>query len=711
MLLIYEDKTADYTAWRAAERAGVPGFWCRIGAVPARFGAVLAITIAALAVGGAPAGQPAPAPTAPVGAAPAVPPRSVRTASYVISARLDAANRALTGDQRLTWRNASSVAASTLRFHLYYNAWSNTRSTWMRERLLVNRELGNRPEADWGWIDVTSLRIARSGAADLDLTSSLRFVAPDDGNPDDRTVLEAPLETPVAPGETVDVEIGWSSRVPRPFARTGAVGQYYFVAQWFPKIGVLEDAGWNCHQFHAATEFFADFGTYDVKLNVPRGWIVGATGRERGRQDEQDGTTTHHYYQEDVHDFAWTTSPDYLERRARFEHPTLPAVDMRLLLQPEHEGQADRHFRATEAALKYYGEWFGAYPYGHVTVVDPAWQSGAGGMEYPTLFTAGTRWVAPRDVTQPESVTIHEAGHQFWYGIVATNEFEHAWLDEGFNTFSTARTIEQVYTPNYYAKRYFGGFVPWVFHDLPLSRATDGNRLAGYRPAAKSDDQSTPTWRYWPGSAGAITYNKTALWLHTLERMLGWETVQRILSTYFSRWAFKHPRPDDFFALANEVSGRDLTWFFDQVHRSSNVFDYGIEGLRSEPVSGRGYFGEQATRVFSTPRATGDAHRTVVIVRRYGEGIFPVDVKLVLENHEEIRWRWDGRARWTMFEVERPVRGKFAQVDPDRVLLLDVNSTNNSATLEPQAQRAARKWSLAWLIWLQDHLLTYGFFI
>jgi Peptidase family M1 domain len=679
--------------------------------VSARYRALLAVAFAGLVSASVPADQPAPA-QQPAAAAATSRPRSDRNASYAISARLNPATRTLTGDELLTWRNVTSAPAATLRFHLYYNAWRNTRSTWMRERLLSgDGEIGRRREADWGWMDVTSLRVIRAGASPLDLTAKLRFISPDDGNPDDRTVLEAPLDAPVAPGETVTIHVAWSSRVPRTFARTGVIGNSYFLAQWFPKMGVLEDTGWNCRQFHAATEFFADFGTYDVRLTVPSGWIVGATGLERGRRDEADGTTTHQYYQDDVHDFAWTTSPDYIERRARFEHPTLPAVDMRLLLQPEHRGQADRHFRATEAALKYYGEWFGAYPYGHITVVDPAWQSGAGGMEYPTLFTAGTRWLTPRDVTQPESVTIHEAGHQFWYGIVANNEFEHAWLDEGLNTFSTARTIAQAYQPNYVAKRYFGGFVPWVFRDLPIARATDGNRLSGYRAVAEADDQSTPSWQYWPGSAGGITYNKTALWLHTLERMVGWETLQRIMSTYFSRWAFRHPKPQDFFAVASEVSGRDLTWFFDQVHRSSNVFDYGIELLRSEPASGRGFFGDDNRRTFSTPPATGDAYRTIVVVRRFGEGIFPVDVRLTLENKEEIRWQWDGRARWKMFEVERPVRGAYAQVDPDRVLLLDVNYTNNSATLDPQARRAARKWSLAWLIWLQDHLITYGFFI
>ncbi len=638
--------------------------------------------------------------------------RSPRNASYTIAARLDPATRTITGTETLTWRNTAAIPAATLQFHLYYNAWKNTRSSWMRERLLTgDPSAGRRPEEDWGWIDVTRVEIAGRDGTNTDLTSRLRFIAPDDGNPDDRTVLEVPLDAPVGPGGTVDVRMAWSSRVPRTFARTGAVGNYFFVAQWFPKIGVLEDTGWNCHQFHAPTEFFADFGNYDVRLTVPRGWMVGATGREAGRQDEADGTTTQRYVQEDVHDFAWTTSPDYIERRARFDHPTLPAVDMRLLLQPEHASQEDRHFDATRAALKYYGEWFGPYPYGHVTVIDPAWQSGAGGMEYPTLFTAGSRWLAPRSVTQPEGVTIHEAGHQFWYGIVASNEFEHAWLDEGLNTFSTARVIEQVYQPNYYAKRYFGGFVPWVFRDLPISRATDGNRLSGYRAAAESDDQSTPTWRYWPGTASAITYNKTALWLHTLERMLGWDTLQRILSTYFSRHGFRHPKPEDFFAVANEVSGRDLTWFFDQVHRSSNTFDYGVDLLRSEPASGRGHFGDGDQRVFATPRATGDAYKTTVVVRRYGEGIFPVDIRLMLQNGEQIRWSWDGRDRWKLFEVERPVRAASVQVDPDRVLLLDVNYTNNSATLRPSASRAATKWSLAWLIWLQDHLLTYGFFI
>jgi aminopeptidase N len=486
----------------------------------------------------------------------------------------------------------------------------------------------------------------------------------------------------------VTLNVTWTAHVPRTFARTGAIGNFFFIVQWFPKLGVLQPDGWNCHQFHAGTEFFSDYGSYDVTLNVPRQWTVGATGLQRERRDNADGTTSHRYYQDDVHDFAWTTSPDLVERTARFEHPTLPPVDMRLLLQPEHTGQVDRHFDATRTTLKYYGEWYGAYPYGHITIVDPAFQSGAGGMEYPTLFTAGTRWLAPAHVTTPEGVTVHEAGHQFWYGIVGNNEFEDAWMDEGFNTFSTARAVAQVYDPNYLAVRYFGGFIPWVFRDVALPRETEGNGLAYYRRAAKSDVQATPTFRYFPSTGGNITYFKTALWLNTLERWLGWPTLQRVMSTQFDRWKFKHPRPADFFAIANEVSGRDLTGFFDRVYRSADVFDYGVDDLSA------------------SPEASG--FRSIVVVRRFGEATFPVDVRVTFDDGERVTEHWDGVDRWKSYSYVRPASVVSAEVDPERVLLLDVNYTNNSKTLHPSTSKASTKWSLKWMVWLQDCLLSWA---
>jgi len=308
----------------------------------------LAILVVALAGGSTASAQP--------GVTGALdPPLSPRNANYTIAARLDPATRTITGTAVITWRNTTTRPAADLQFHLYWNAWKNPQSTFMRERTLgfpgpsVDRR--RRAPNDWGRIDITSIAVTSAGAASTDLTASKRFIAPDDDNANDETVMSVPLPRAAEPGATATITIAWTAHVPRTFARTGAIGNFFFIAQWFPKLGVLQEDGWNCHQFHSGTEFFSDYGVYDVSLTVPAGWPVGATGVQRERRENSDRTTTHRYHQEDVHDFAWTTSPDYVERTARFEHPTLPMVDMRLLLQPEHADQAERHFDATRAAL------------------------------------------------------------------------------------------------------------------------------------------------------------------------------------------------------------------------------------------------------------------------------------------------------------------------------------------------------------------------
>ena len=617
------------------------------------------------------------------------PPLSPRIASYSIDTRLDPATRTLTGSETITWTNTTARAVDDLRLHLYWNAWRDDRSTFRREQHLAARTRRTPRSEDWAHIDVTALRLA--GGAPVDLTSALRFVAPDDGNVEDGTVASVALPSRAQPGTTLTIQLTWTARVPRTFARTGAVGRSFFLGQWFPKLGVLEDGGWNCHQFHLNTEFFADFGSYDVRMTVPEGWAVGATGVSREVRHNPDGTATHRYYQDDVHDFAWTASPDYVERRARFEHPTLPAVDLRLLLQPEHAGYEQRYFAATRDALRYYGEWFGAYPYGHLTIVDPAYQSNADGMEYPTLFTGGANWLDPSRAGDIEATAIHEAGHQFWYGIVANNEFEDAWLDEGLNTYADTRAQAEGGRAPFYSRRYFGGFIPYVFTDIPLEREYMWNMRGVYLTGPKSGNQSTPTYRYDPTLRSPLSYHKTALWLMTMERWLGWPVQQRILSTFFERWKFKHPKPDDFFRTAVDVAGAKLGPFFDQTYRSSDVFDYGVQTLRSE--------------------REGTQYRTSVMVRRYGEAIFPVDLLVTFDGGATVTERWDGRDRWRLYSYVRSEAATAAEVDPGHVLMLDVNLTNNSRTLAPRATSAATKWSLTWMVWLQDCLLSWSFLV
>jgi hypothetical protein len=649
---------------------------------------------------------------------------SPRNANYRIEVTLDPEEKTLDGKLTLTWTNIQPIAASDLWFHLYWNAWRNNRSTWLEEVRLRNggRNRENPQPGDWSYSDVESVRLVPDvGVAPVDLTSEIRYASPDDGNPEDRTVMVVPLPDPVEPEAAAQVELTWKAKIPRTFARTGFRGNFFFMAQWFPKLAVLEPTGWNAHEFHAGTEFFSDYGEYDVSITVPSEYVVGATGVETDRQ-ESEGETTYRFQQADVHDFAWTASPDYLVFEDRFDEAGLPPVDMRLLLQPEHLEQKDRHFDATRAALRNYGTWYGAYPYGHITIVDPAYGSGAGGMEYPTLFTAGTRFYNPFGGGSPEGVTVHECGHQFWYGIVGNNEFEHAWLDEGFNTFSTARTMDVTYGPSFYVRRYLnprgtdalGGFLPVAFKDILRERAVSGNRLDGYREDATWDAQSTPTYKYFPATGGSQSYNKTALWLTTLERYLGWDTLQRIMSTFFERFEFHHPGPVDFFAVANEVSGQDLTWFFDQVYRSSNAFDYSIDSVKSDPVKVSGYVekgGELVAPQEEDEDGEPDLYRTEVVVRREGGAVFPVEVLLAFEDGTEIRDEWDGKDRWKLYVEERSAKLRYAVVDPERKLMLDLYYTNNSKLLEPKAKLPARKWASKWMIWLQDLLATFAFFV
>ncbi|MBI4444565.1 MAG: M1 family metallopeptidase [Acidobacteria bacterium] len=627
-------------------------------------------------------------------------------ADYKLEARLDPAARTVSGSAHIRWSNKTTFAASDLQFHLYYNAWLNPQSSFLNSNRMREEALKQWRPNEWAAIDVSRLKILPgNGFAELDLTSAIQYIQPDDGNPHDRTVMKVILPRPVKPGETIEIQVEFKIKVPRPFARTGSRGEYFFIAQWFPKLGVFEKTGaWNCRQF-IQTEFFSEFGTYDVRLVVPGGWIVGATGRQQSHRQNKDGTATHHFYQEQVIDFAWVASPDFYEFRDRFEHPHLKAVDLRLLLMLDHLGQESRYFTAAKTALKYFGEWLGEYPYGHLTIIDPAYLSNSGGMEYPTLITGGTRWLNLPGSQVPEEVTVHETGHQFFYAVVANNEFEDAWLDEGLTEYSTRKIMREAFGSAPVVRRYFEGFIPLLFEGI-FQSDHPASGLGTFESELKLDVMATPAWQYGPAARrgrsadatgltrvygpGAYTvnsYTKPDLMLITLERHLGWGKFRSILQTYFSRWRFKHPRAEDFFNVVHEVAGEDFSWFWNQTYRSSHVFDYSVDAVTD----------------------LGNGLQSVHL-RRWGEGVFPVEVRVEFSDATVVREIWDGQSRWTRFDFRKKSPIRLVEVDPDGKLALDVNYTNNSWVRKPASKSAARKWALKWAIWLQNLLEHFAFF-
>jgi len=650
---------------------------------------------------------------------------AVRNASYAIEARLDTDGRLLTGSEVLTWRNVTSHPTSELRFHLYFNAWRNADSSWLRAAAL----LPNRPDisgygpADWGYCDVRSVRmLAAEGAAPVTLPQA--FVQPDDGNAHDRTVLQVMLPRPVASGDTVRVQVEWTLKVPRAFARAGAFGRFYMMGQWFPKVGVLEpDGHWNCHQF-IQTEFFADYGSYDVAVTVPAKWTVGATGMPVSSSTGADGTETHRFHADDVHDFAWTTSPLFAVHHDRFDEARLPPVEIELLLMPDHAGLRDRYLSATKTALRLYGTWIKPYPYGRITVVDPPGNSETGGMEYPMLVTGESRWPVLAGNRLAEANTLHEVGHQWWYGAVANDEFEDAWLDEGLNTYTHKRILRLEYGPTTYEKRYFHDQLPYRFAGIHTAQPTEGaDAYDGFRSPLKREPLGTPAFRGDERTYALNAYGTGSRLCVTLERYLGWEIWRRVLATYADRFWFRHPRPADLFAVINEVSGQDLGWFVDEVYGTANVFDYAVDRVVSRKVQApRGYAADgeapEWNRGGGPPAgaATGSkgggaaSFESTVDIRRWGEGIFPVGIRVRFEDGSVVDERWDGQARWTRFRYFRPSAVAQVEVDPDDVLVLDVNSANNSWTRHPEATPAAAKWTARWTVWLQSVLEMAAFF-
>jgi hypothetical protein len=321
-------------------------------------------------------------------------------------------------------------------------------------------------------------------------------------------------------------------------------------------------------------------------------------------------------------------------------------------------------------------------------------------MEYPTLITAGSSVLLNRGplagILAPEQVTIHEFGHQFWYGLVGSNEFEEAWLDEGFNSYSTGRIVDRAYG----ADRSLLNLSFLKLGEIGAARMSND-------PDMKIDAILQPSWSY-ATSYGFYSYQKPELALGTLERLLGEKAMARLMREYHERWRFKHPSSEDFFSVASEVSGRELGWFFDQVIRGTEVVDYAIAEASSREVSGRrGVFGDGADRrtVDDKDENAGPSYASTVRVRRLGGVTIPVEIAFKFEGAEPERTMWDGAGRSKTYEFLRPQRLEWARIDPDHKILLDVDWLNNDRRLASD-RRVAGKWSARVLFWLQNLLMT-----
>ena len=600
-------------------------------------------------------------------------PLSQRVVHYNIDARYNAKDHTVDATETLTYHNLTGQPLDRFPFHLYLNAFQPN-STWVRETKRDGTrdiEWTNWQPKYYGADDIKSFEVVGMG----DLTSKLQFIQPDDDNKADRTVVQVQLPKPVPPNGYVQFKITFHDQFPETLERTGWKRDFLLAGQWFPKVGVWWQGAWNCHQFHGTTEFFADFGVYDVKLTVPQNEVIGASGVQVSSVNNADGTKTVTYHGDDIHDFAWTVSPRYRILNDTFQG-TMGPVAMRIMMQPAHWSQAERHRKILKDTLTRFDQWYGPYPYKTITLVDPEPGSAAEGMEYPTFITGGTTWWAPAGVHFPEFVIEHEFGHQYWYGMVATNEFEDAWMDEGINSYTEVKVMNSILGPHTSVMNMWG-----------ITGSDDELQRLQYKGVADLDPMARKGWEYATfNSYGGITYGKTAVVLLTLESIIGEDTMRQAMHTYFMKYRFTHPTKEDFLKTMEEVSGKNLRWYFDQAVYGTEVLDYEVMKIQSEPVDWYKPKHEQK----AAEKSGNEVYRSYVMIHRKGNFIYPVEAEVRFENGEKLREHWDGRDRWVRYTYEK--KSKIAEVvlDPDHKIYFDRDNFNNSQTAQPNGAPARK---------------------
>ncbi|KRE88853.1 peptidase M1 [Frateuria sp. Soil773] len=646
---------------------------------------------------------------------------SDRVVSYRIEAELDAATHAVTGKEQLGWRNRSDRPVGSVYLHLYLNAFQNEGSTFFTERKVLtahgrSRGAAQLKKGEWGWID---LKQVKQGDAAL----KWRFVHPDGGPDTDQTVVRIDLAQPVPAGGTLTLDIDFLSQLPRVVERTGWFGDFNLVAQWFPKIGVLELPGergataprWNVHEFHFNSEFYADFGSYDVKMTVPSDYTVGAVGEQQGEPVAANGKTTYRFVQGDVHDFAWVAAKGYKTLDGSWQGPGSPKVAVRVIYPPEYAGSAQPQLKASTDSLTYFSDTLGPYPYRTLTVVVPPYNaSEAGGMEYPTFFTTeGYAKVEPGTLNQYASdfVTIHEFGHGYFYGLLASNEFEEPMLDEGLNEYWDQRMLRERKQGIVLA----GPLLKSIGFAPSLSGFEMERIGAGLKEPA--DPLGGNAWDRFSSSSYGSVYSRTATAMHDLEERLGKQVTERAFREYYRRWHFRHPSVADLRAALIDVSGdaKNVNQVFDQFVYGTAHIDDRVSSIDSEevlPLAGSVLAGGKRSdgdtkaldkRIDKQREDWKKAHpdakpgtgpfpwKSTVTVFRAGAPV-PQLLRVTFKDgsHEDVRWNDD--RRWARFDFTRPTRVVSAELDPQRQIYLDANKLDDSRTEEPDGS-ASRRWT------------------
>jgi hypothetical protein len=567
--------------------------------------------------------------------------------AYEIEARLDEAAGVLSGRERIRYTNRSPDTLTTFSLHLYLNAF-RPGSRWAdADSAEGRRRFNDLPDPEFAFNHVRDVRI---------MGTSVKPVFP---FAPDSTIVRFALPRPLPPGESMSVEMGWDARPSTLPRRQGREGRRFDFAQWYPKVVVYDRYGWEEHPLYPAGEFYGEFASFLVDLDLPADQVIGATGvpvcgdpgwekanrvpsrpveylRDYygARTPSNDacngaavGRKKIRWYAEDVHHFALSLNPAY-----RYEGGRYQGVAIHVLYQPGDEESWGNGVAVgrTETALAWLDRLFGTFAWPQLTNVH---RIEGGATEFPMMVMNGSA---------EQGLIVHEVGHNYTMGILANNEWREGWLDEGFTTFQTT----------------------WFWETL--GRGGLYEQIEASKLDLDLDGYSEPTSLVSEAYRDFTTYNLAMynwgqFFFHQLRYVVGDATMHRILRTFYDRWKFKHVDEAAFRAVAEEVSHRDLSTFFGQGLHATELYDYAIGRVRTE-------------RAEKTERADRSWLTKVEVVRK-AAGRVPVEVAVIAERDTGVV-RVEGLAEREWVEVPTRSKPKTVLLDP-RVRTHDWNMLNN----------------------------------
>ena len=485
--------------------------------------------------------------------------RFQQAVDYQMDVKMDVQKNQYTGTQVLKYTNNSPDTLKRVFYHLYYNAFQPGSMMDVRSRTIADpdRRVADRiaklkPE-EIGYIHVSNLKMNGKEVEFKEV----------------ETILEVKLSEPILPNSEVTFELEFVGQVPLQIRRSGRdseEGVRLSMSQWYPKMANYDEQGWHANPY-IAREFYGIWGDFDVKITIDKTYVLGGTGylqnpNEIGHGYEEAGvkvpeakgnTLTWHFVAPKVHDFMWGADPNYQHDKIQMENGI--TVHHFFIPGPNTSENWEKLKEYTPKAINFFSEHFGQYPYKQFSVV----QGGDGGMEYAmSTFITGER-----SISSLSGVMIHELGHSWFHGVLASNESLYPWMDEGFTSYASTLARASIFQS---------------------SENPHAGSYAGYSRLAKSGQEeplSTHSDHYTTNSAyGAAAYSKGAVFMEQMGYVIGAETRDRGMLRYFDTWKFKHPNVNDLIRVMEMESGLELDWYKEYFVQTTKTIDYGVKSVK-----------------------------------------------------------------------------------------------------------------------------------